>query len=380
VKKSVVIISPFATPNIGGVETHLDKLTRYAVSQGFYVVLLTYQPLTIKSKGLSFEQGDGFEIHRINWIGNGWFPKLEPYFPLVFLYLFPGLFFLSLSYFIKNFKKVGCIHAHGLVAATIVRILGLLKPMNLVVSTHAVYGFSKRRALNFFVKSILQGFNTVLAVSEVSRNELINMGLSSGKVRVHPNWVEVDTFNPAILENNPLKVGKRLNILFVGRFLEHKGVLLILKAAKELPDIAFHIVGSGPLEDVVKKASESYDHITYYGSLMQNNEEQFKVLLQLYGFCDYLLSPYLYDEGFSATLVESLAMGTPVIVSDRGSPPTFLNKSVAKFLSYQPTSQEIVALIKQLGVPSDDEKKVCRDYAVKQFGSANAQVITKSYT
>lgn len=81
-KKSVLIVTPFFRPNIGGVETVLNNLIKANKDFGYHSIVVTYQPLTVKVKGLKYEKGDGFEIYRVNWFGTGWFNVLEKYFQI----------------------------------------------------------------------------------------------------------------------------------------------------------------------------------------------------------------------------------------------------------------------------------------------------------
>lgn len=384
-KKNLLIVCPFSRPNIGGVETHIEKLTNYAISKGYYVTLLTYQPLTTNVRGLSLEKGENFEIHRVSWFGIGWFTKLEKYFPLEFLYLFPGLFIKSFFYYLKHKNEISCIHSHGLVAATIVKLLNLLVgKKRCVASTHAVYHLTSRPILASLFKFVLHGFDKILAVSEVSKEELIKIGLDANKVAVHPNWIPTEIFKP--LDNvdyNVLpKIKEAFNLLFIGRLIEMKGIKLFLDAAQALPNIGFHIVGNGPWEDDVKSFAATHSNVYYYGILRQTDPGDFNKILNLYSLCNYLVSPYLYDEGYSAVLIESVACGTKVIITKRGSPPTFLDETVAVYLSPEPTSQELIELLSKLqkeGLPKTSYIDTCRNFALKNFGPINADIIINSY-
>ena len=208
-KKRILIICPFVRPNIGGVETHIEKLTKFLITKNCYPIILTYQPITTKTKGLKFEKHQNYEIHRKSWFGYSLFNKFEKYFPLQFLYLFPGLFLFSLKYFLKNYQTIDCIHAHGLIAATITSILDFIHPTNTVVSTHAVYDFTHRRLLSSIIIKVLSTFNQILAVSEISKDELISIGIPSNKLNVHPNWIDTNYFRPKFSSKTNLSFGDR---------------------------------------------------------------------------------------------------------------------------------------------------------------------------
>ena len=379
-RKIILYITPFARPNIGGAETSVDKLIRFTAEHGYYPVLITYQPLTTRARGAPHEIGNGFEIYRVSWFGNGWFNKLENYFPLSFIYLFPGLFLKSLTYYLQNSKNICCIHAHGFVSGFIANLLTLLKKNRKVISTHAVYNFEKRRLLGYIIKSVLLQYDKILAVSEVAREELLLLGLNPNKVSIHKNWVDTDKWKPSH-DGTGYITDKKFNLLFVGRLLEKKGIEIFIESARKLPDYGFHIVGSGPMEEYVKESAKNFKNIKFYGILNQENQNEFIKLVEIYSKSDFLISPYTYDEGFATILVESLACGTPVIVTDRGSPPTFLNKNVAYFLSNQPTAEELAGVLRKLETNGKNlfERAKCREFAVQNFGSKNALDVIKTY-
>lgn len=382
--KNILIICPFGSPNIGGVETHIDKLINAATSRGYNITLITYQPLTTKTVWKKHVKSKNCEIFRVKWFGIGYFPKLEKFFPISFLYLFPGLFIKSLEYYLKNHDRIHCIHAHGFASAAIARILKMIHKKRIVLSTHAIYRLEDRKLLSFLLKQVLMGFDYILGVSKLSVRELAEMGYPKSKMAIHKNWVDTDVFSPRDKRKSrkELNLPESLNILFVGRLIERKGVDLLVEASTKLNGANFNFVGTGPLEDGLKELSKEAKNVFYHGILRQSSKKEFEKLLNLYVGCDYLISPYLYDEGFSATLIESVCCGTPVIVTNRGSPPTFLNRSVAEFLSSELNSDEIVKCLTKLNKKRYNvakKSKACRKFGLENFGPKNADVILNSY-
>jgi glycosyltransferase involved in cell wall biosynthesis len=380
-KKNILIICPFASPNIGGVESHLDRLMEFLVKKNYYPILLTYQPLTVYTRGETLEKTENYEIHRIPWFGVGLFNKLENYFPLVFLYLFPGLYIYSLFYYLANHKNIYCIHAHGFIAGAITRMLTLSFAKRSVISTHAVYNLGHRKLLSALLRVLLSGFDKVLAVSEVSRNELLGIGLDKNKVGIHKNWVDQDKLHIINREKAKTNLGitSAKNYLFVGRLIEKKGIKLVIETAKNYPSAMFHVVGTGPLEEYVEVEVKNSVNIKYYGKLSQNDSEEFSTLLNLYNACDILISPYLYDEGFSLILLEALSCGTPLIVTKRGSPPTFLDESVCVYLSTEPTMKELVSVLNNKSKLASFSREKCKAFAQENFGEKNTEALIKNY-
>ena len=93
--KGVLILTPFYSPNIGGVETHLDDLVEALDKKNFRVYVQTYSPIT--TEGVSWksreEKGKNISIRRYAWFGKSLFHKIEKYPLLDFLYIAPYLFF-----------------------------------------------------------------------------------------------------------------------------------------------------------------------------------------------------------------------------------------------------------------------------------------------
>lgn len=377
--KTVLMICPFSKPNIGGVESHIEKLISYLSKNSCKVVLVTYQPLTTNASGLSYEKTGDVEIYRVSWFGRGWFTKLEPYFPLVFLYLFPGLFLKSFFIFLSRRKEIDVIHAHGFVAAAVSKILLMFSRKRSVVSTHAIYKLGNRKLLASIIKWLLKGFDTVLAVGEPSRKELIEIGLDEKKIKVHPNWIDINLFTQLDRDECRKAFGLAHNdftVLFLGRLMEMKGVLVLLEAAKRTgKNIKFVFAGDGPLSEEVKKAASSNGKVSYLGRLPD------KAILAAYNAADLFVSPVLYEEGFATVYLESLSCGTPVISANRGCLPYFLRSEVAdlldvvdadsvkRTLEYYFDNRESLA----------EKRKICRKYAEENFSENNAAVILNSY-
>lgn len=373
---SVFMICPFAKPNLGGVEEHLEKLIAALGRRGVWVTLVTYQPLTTKAKGPAYERAETHETYRVSWPGYNLFPRLEPIFPLVFLYLFPGLFLRCLWIYLREWERYDCIHAHGLVAAAIGRVLALLRKRRLVISTHAIYSFGRRRLLARLVYALLAGADHILAVGLPSQNELIALGIPASKLAIHPNWVNLDVFTPGDRQRARMKVGfDRFTVLYVGRFLEKKGVMLLAEAAKAFPEIEFAFIGTGSAESALRAAAANCANIRVVGPVWEKS-----ILIEYYRAADVFASLPDYDEGFATVYLEAIACGTPVIATPRGCLPDFIAPEVGFLIG--PTKDALAHLLARMQSEPDflaQTRAQCRPYAEREFGEANAEIILQSY-
>ncbi|MCK4325185.1 glycosyltransferase family 4 protein, partial [bacterium] len=241
----VLLLSPFFRPNIGGVETHLDDLCRYLTKHDYQVFVITYQPLTTKAQGLKVEKKKSLEARRVPWFGYNWFHKLEVYPFLDFLYLTIGLFFSSFFFLLKRKREIEIIHAQGLSTAFITKVLSKVFKKRKVASIHAIYKWKAGSLASRFAKWILSSFDSILTLSGRSKAQLVHMGIAGDRIQIYTYWVDQGLFMPLNKEECKRRLGweDRFIVLFVGRFLNIKGIDLLLRVAKRVdPKISFAFV------------------------------------------------------------------------------------------------------------------------------------------
>ncbi len=378
-QRGVLMITPFFSPNIGGLETHLDDLCSYLDKKEYSVDVITYQPLTTQTKGLRTEIIGNIKIKRLSWFGHNWFYKLGPYPALELIYLFPAILSYSFYFLLKNDKKVDVIHAHGLIAAFVTWILSKFFKKRIVLSTHTFYDFKNNSVTRNFFKRILPSFDKISCLSNQSKRELIGMGMDSEKIEVYTYWVNQEIFKPLdkIESKNKLNLENKFNVLFVGRLIKVKGVLELLEVARKFTEkngIIFTIVGTGPLEKEVIRESLQNKNINFSGKIEN------KVLPIYYNAADVLVVPSQYEEGFGRVLLEALSCGIPVIASDRGGIKESIKESVGVLIDPRP--DEIYRIIKFLHEYPDELKKMAgnaRRYALERFSESNAKIIENIY-
>ncbi len=144
-----------------------------------------------------------------------------------------------------------------------------------------------------------------VALSHFSRNKLIDGGLPREKIVVKPNFVHPDP-GPG--------QGNGQYAIFVGRLAPEKGIDTLLQAWHLLQQpIPLKIVGAGPLQQQVAKASRRNSSIHWMGQLPVDQ------VLALIGDAACLVMPSICYEHFPRTIAEAFAKGTPVIASRLGA-------------------------------------------------------------
>ncbi|HBG47753.1 MAG TPA: hypothetical protein DDW94_12315 [Deltaproteobacteria bacterium] len=373
----VLILTPFYEPNIGGVETHLKDLASFLRKDGrLGVSILAFQPITTRAKGKYLEADGNVSVIRVPWIGMGLFHKLEKYPLLEFLYITPWLFIWTAVFLAFKWRSIDIVHAQGFNAAFVARLLCRLFGKRYMASTHAVYGFKPGSFTARAVRWTLSGAEAVLALSRASKKEMVSIGVKEGIVSTYTYWVDQDTFRPVSRDEAKRSLGldERPVVLFVGRFIEVKGMELLLEAAKSLGDIDFVFIGDGPLAGEIRSAAEKAGNIIFRGKVAN------RMLPLHYSAADILCVPSKNEEGFGRVIIEALSCGTPVVASRKGGIPEAIDSSVGVLV--EPSAAELVRAIEALcrsPLRLAEMQSRARGYALERFSEANAWSIVERY-
>ena len=378
-KKGVLILTPFFSPNIGGVETHLDNLVSNLDEKGYRIFVQTYSPLTTENTSWEKREflGNNIQINRYRWFGKNLFHKLESYPFLDFLYLTPYLFIRSLLFMITNSKKIDVIHAQGLNAGAIGVILKLIFKKRLIISLHAIYtNIGSHGLIASLIRIILNSAHVTLGISNAVNSQFNQTSIKVSSLKKYRYWVDLKHFKPMNLKESRKKIGidDRFTVLFVGRLIPIKGIKLLVEIAHELDQIQFLFIGAGPLESFLKNASKQNPNIQFLGNV-QNYD-----LPAYYNSADIFCIPSQYEEGLGRVVMESVACGIPVVGSNRGGISEALNKTISILL--EPTHDNLKNAIKMLHLDNKQLKALkmdCRNYATMNYSEKNLDLITKHY-
>ena len=384
-RRRVLMLSPFASPNRGGVETHIDALIAALARRDIWVTLLTHQPLVAPVRAPSREPLPNGEVIRIPWFGRGWHPRIEPYAPLVFAYLVPGLLAGALRHRVRQSDGFDVIHAHGLaaaVAALAMRWTGAPQPI--VVSMHAIYELRQRRVLAQAVRSLLGRADRVLTVSEASRQELLAIGLDPARVTAHQHWVDLEVFRPRSQVEARAKLGwpeSAPTCLFVGRLLRKKGVGIVLDLARRLPDVQFRMLGAeGDMGAEVAEASTASPNLTLMQDPSGPPAERLDTIATMYAAADLVLVPSQYEEAAGIVVLEGSAAGTPIVASNLGGLREAVTPEIGRLV--EPCAEAFMAGLQDMLADRAGLnllRKHARAAAERRFSERNVDVIVQQY-
>jgi teichuronic acid biosynthesis glycosyltransferase TuaC len=169
----------------------------------------------------------------------------------------------------------------------------------------------------------LDEFAGIITVSQKNRKYLLKRNSAlEDKVRYIPNGVDTNRFKPI----NQEKCRKMLNlpthekiVVFSGHFEERKGPLRVLEALDQMQGkVKGVFLGAGNLEP---KGSN-----VLFADSVVNDEIQYWL-----NAADIFVLPSL-SEGMSNSVLEALACGLPLVVSDRDFNKEFLSEECAVFI------------------------------------------------
>lgn len=378
-KLNILMITPFFRPNIGGVETHLDDLCRYLQAKGHSIFVITYQPLTTKSKGSAMERQTNIEIRRITWFGYNLFNKLENYPLLEFLYLALPLYLKTLWFMIRNGKSINVIHTHGLIAALVGRLIGVVFKRRMVCTIHTIYYLHKKPLLRRIFSWILEAYDKVLFVSKGIKCEFMAYGLDPNKTKVFTYWADKSRFKSQEKQVCKHIVGweGKFVCLFVGRLIREKGLDVLVEVARKTgKDIFFAVITSGKYEEFLRMIGEGLPkNIIYVGPV------EYSKLNVYYSAADVLIVPSQVREGFARVVIEAALCGTPVIASKIGCLPEVVNSEIGELID-PPTADQFARRIEYYFYKRDTLailSESCNKYALVNFTEDEASIVEQSY-
>ena len=126
-------------------------------------------------------------------------------------------------------------------------------------------------------------------------------------------------------------------IAFAGRLSAEKGVDLIAKTAKLMPEHTIYVAGDGPDKNIL----ENIPNIKLVGFLSGQK------LIDFMGNAKVLLVPSVWYENCPLSILEAQCMGVPVIAMNSGGMAELIKDGVTGTLAYEPNPEELSAKIKK---------------------------------
>lgn len=311
-KKRGVIPSIYA-PSYQGLGSHMYH--------SIPVIRFRYAPAVFEI--LTHEEGAVFKLRDKPWL-----------FIVAFLYLLFGIIAIIRMY---PKHKFDVIHVHWPFPNGIFGIVAKkLFHAKLILTFHGAEFSLLRRVPSgrTILGFILKYADTVVANSSFTKR-MIQQVLSKSVITI--------PFSSAVSVTKIEKKTKQLpkgifRVLFVGRFIERKGISFLIDAihylhGKDVP-VMLDIVGNGPLAGQIRKQIRQYSASSFITVHERISEAK---LPNLYQNCDVFVLPAIIDrwgdtEGLGVVLIEAMSFGKPVVASRVGGIPDIVKHNITGLL------------------------------------------------
>lgn len=263
-------------------------------------------------------------------------------------------------------------------------ILGLIEDIPLVVHFHGPWAAESRvegdsaRALKFkkyIERRVYSKADRFIVLSEAFRDVLIeDYGIDRSKIRIVPGGADVDRFNTPLSRQEARKqFGWQEDaqiIVSVRRLARRMGLENLITAVGELkgdfPNLRLKIGGKGPIEGELRELIASSNLANHVEMLGYVAEEDLPVV---YAAADLSVVPTLKLEGFGLITVESLAAGTPCIVTPVGGLPSVVSDLSSSLVLPDTTVESLVERLRGIlsGQVVLPDREQCIAYARENY-------------
>jgi len=318
----------------------VENLARCLVSQGYQIVVVTPRIYKVSEK---YEERGKLHVYRF------FFPSGER--PLITYGRIPvfRMIIYMVSCFLRTLnviKRYHCrllhihwIHPNGIVGVVAKAILRIPFVVHVRGSDLNIFAL-KNHFFKYLTRMVLRHSDMIICTSKATK---VKMTVAFPKILKHKkaivvyNEIDAATFHPMPEQEARKKLGIQadgLHFLFIGNLVIEKGVLelvnlmMTLSGAQKGSNVFLHIVGAGPLEQLLRKK-------------VDENGQNSKIFI--HGPVDPRQIPFWLNasnvlilpserEGMPNVILEAVHCGIPVLATDVGDVGRFITENVNGFI------------------------------------------------
>jgi glycosyltransferase involved in cell wall biosynthesis len=364
----VIAFTNFYFPTIGGISTYIYSLHNELTEKGIDTKIVQF-PLKFRKLENTFK--------------NKYLKKIVHVLFVVAFIAYAEL--IILRYKITQRRVIVHSHSAGfcLVASALSKVFGTK-----VVHTFHSPSTKRSRVLEYFSPMV----DAITFVSKATQEQYQKHSKIKNKnILIIPGGVDAMIFYPRsgaectlLRQKYKDKIGIRETdklILFVGRVVEDKGVLVLAKSIaiinEQIPNVKLIIVGP---YDGTKEQMEFYQRLKEIIFELRLNESILfagtvsnEIKIDLYALCDISVCPSIWQEPFGIVVLEAMASGKPVIATNVGGLPHLVANGKTGYIVEANNHIELATKMSEL--LKNDTLRICmgdnaREY-IEHFYSIN---------
>lgn len=242
------------------------------------------------------------------------------------------------------------------------------KSVTIVLKIHGSQNAITFSVFNLLKRYVFKNASLFLVLSSEERNNFMQVGVKPNRVQVTANVIDkslyaIDPeFKKRLVQSEQTAV-----LLFVGRFINEKGIADLIEACRLLKedavDFQLFCLGNGPLLEAVKTNIQTYglqNNVTLLGHIPELETRYY------YSNCDMLILPTYHEEGFPMAVFQAVGAGKPVIT-------TRIRAAADYLVEYENclwvNKQDPAGIRKQIGVLIND-KSLCNKMRINNLAVA----------
>ncbi len=189
-----------------------------------------------------------------------------------------------------------------------------------------IHHWGRREGSRAAVLEAAQEAAGLLAVCRALKDDMAALGMDAGKIAVHYTGCDQEEFRP--VDGSAVRARLGIDgpvIATLGALIERKRQDLVIEALAWLPDVTLLLIGKGEREADYRALAQACgveSRVHFVGAVPHD------ALPEGLSAADVLVSPS-DSEGLANAWVESLACGTPVVVSEAGGARELVSSDIA---------------------------------------------------
>ena len=290
-------------------------------------------------------------------------PTLRPRFPLVPLVgwrlnarlveraAHEALHRLGSEGFVPDIIDAEFFFPDGVAAARLGRKLGI--PVSIKARGSDIHYWGSKPALREKIVAAAAGAGGLLSVSEALKRDMVALGMSADRIRVHYTGVDLERFRP--IDRNMAKARFGIDgplVVSIGNLVRLKGHEIVAAAVARLPGATLLIAGRGEDEAWLRQQIDALgagDRIRLLGAVPHADVPTLLAAADVMALASE-------REGLANAWVEALACGTPVVAPDIGSACEVIDRPEAGIIVPARTAEAFVdAIGRILAVPPNPQ-------------------------